>query len=208
MCSAGYQRQTQASSGTRSLQLKQGMQNTSSGLEDFSVWGSRLREFISLKKGSFPWGEIGAWLLQIGREIPCEEQRGTKAALQGVGQAENWTGSSSREVNSKDWGSRSWQGQKGEEEKLFHTRGRERERFKGGTSWPQKATCMVISCCQHIRGSLPCCIRTVHVTLCFQPDAAGKQVLAYKGAVLYTVKYISSLCTGAGDLITLKFMEL
>lgn len=27
------------------------------------------------EKGSFPWGEIGAWLLEIGREIPSEEQR-------------------------------------------------------------------------------------------------------------------------------------
>lgn len=53
----------------------------------------------------------------------------------------------------------------------------------------------------------------LHSALSFQPDAAEKRILAYrtvllKGAVLYRAKYISSLCTGARDLITLKFMEL
>lgn len=77
---------------------------------------------------------------------------------------------------------------------------------------------MLISCYQQIRPScLPFCISPFNLTLRFQPrpipDAAEERILPHETAlvkvtVFYVAKYLSSLCTGARDLNTLKFMEL
>lgn len=101
--------------------------------------------------------KIGVWLMEIGREIPCEKQHETC----------NKDTNAGCELSSKLNCQRFKRGEQQERRakipaeaerlgrKAFTQKGKEKK-FKEGTSWPQKPTYMLISCCQQIRIS---CLR-------------------------------------------------
>lgn len=140
------------------------------------------------EKRSFQWGETGAWLLEIGREIPWN--KGSTAGCEASREldCQQFKGGEQQEGRAQLLAGVERLGRKAFPHKRKRKRRGLKEEHPGHKSqlaWWFHAINTLEAACHAASGHF-----VWHSAFSFQPDAAEKQILAteQQGAVLYTAK--------------------